>query len=117
MKTFFAIYLGSENAAKKWDNLDAAARAQREKEGINAWMKWGGDNKNAIVDIGSPIGKTKRVDSNGIADTQNQITGYVIVRANSHEEAAKMFVNHPHFSIFPGDSVEIMECLPLPEVN
>jgi hypothetical protein len=21
---------------------------------------------------------------------------------------------HPHFTIFPGDSVEIMECLPMP---
>ena len=28
--------------------------------------------------------------------------------------AAKMFEGHPHFTIFPGDSVEIMECLPLP---
>jgi hypothetical protein len=25
-----------------------------------------------------------------------------------------MFENHPHFTIFPGDSVEIMECLPIP---
>ncbi len=28
--------------------------------------------------------------------------------------AARMFADHPHFAIFPGDSVEIMECLPLP---
>jgi hypothetical protein len=42
------------------------------------------------------------------------MTGYVIVRAESHEAAAKLFENHPHFSIFPGDSVEIMECLPFP---
>jgi hypothetical protein len=26
-----------------------------------------------------------------------------------------MFENQPHFSIFPGDSVELMECLPIPE--
>ena len=44
------------------------------------------------------------------------MTGYVIVQAESHEAAAKMFENHPHFSIFPGDSVEIMECLPLPQM-
>jgi hypothetical protein len=25
-----------------------------------------------------------------------------------------MFEKHPHFSIFPGDSVEIMEVLPIP---
>ena len=27
---------------------------------------------------------------------------------------AKLFEKHPHFTIFPGDSVEIMECLPIP---
>jgi len=25
-----------------------------------------------------------------------------------------MFVGHPHFTIFPGEAVEIMECLPIP---
>jgi hypothetical protein len=25
-----------------------------------------------------------------------------------------MFVNHPHFTLLPGDAVEILECLPLP---
>jgi ribosomal protein S17 len=42
------------------------------------------------------------------------MTGYVVVRAESRQEAARMFENHPHFTIFPGDSVEIMECLPIP---
>jgi hypothetical protein len=41
--------------------------------------------------------------------------GYTVVRAESQEEAAKMFLGHPHFTIFPGDGVEIMECLPIPE--
>jgi len=27
-----------------------------------------------------------------------------------------LFIDHPHFSIFPGQSVEIMECLPLPKM-
>ena len=28
--------------------------------------------------------------------------------------AAKLFENHPHFTIFPGESVEIMPVLPIP---
>lgn len=31
--------------------------------------------------------------------------------------SAAMFVNHPHFTLFPGDAVEIMECLPIPQAN
>ena len=42
------------------------------------------------------------------------MTAYVIVEAESHEAAAEMFAGHPHFTIFPGDAVEIMECLPMP---
>ena len=33
----------------------------------------------------------------------------------SHEAAAKMFEGHPHFTIFPGEAVEIMEVLPIPD--
>jgi hypothetical protein len=42
------------------------------------------------------------------------MTGYVVVRADSHEAAARMFEKHPSFAHFPGDSVEIMEILPIP---
>ena len=31
-----------------------------------------------------------------------------------YPDAAKLFLNHPHFMIFPGDRVEVMECLPIP---
>ena len=78
-------------------------------------MDWGAANAAAIVDQGSPLGKTKRAGPHGISDIRNAIAGYVIVEAHSHEAAAKLFENHPHFAIFPGDSVEIMECLPIPE--
>jgi hypothetical protein len=77
-------------------------------------MHWGTKNSAAIVDQGAPLGKTKRASPRGVTDIKNAMTGYVIVRAESHAAAAKLFENHPHFTIFPGDSVEIMECLPLP---
>jgi hypothetical protein len=77
-------------------------------------MKWGTTHSAAIVDQGTPLGKTKRASREGVSDIKNSMTGYVIVQAESHDAAAKMFENHPHFTIFPGDSVEIMECLPLP---
>ena len=36
------------------------------------------------------------------------------IHAASHEEAAGLFADHPHFCIFPGEGVEVMECLPVP---
>jgi hypothetical protein len=68
----------------------------------------------AIVDVGSPLGKTKKINAGGVSDTKNRMTAYTIVKADSQEDAARLFVNHAHFTVFPGDSVEVMECLPIP---
>jgi hypothetical protein len=116
MKTFLAVYVGTPEAVGRsaWEKMDEEKRKKLETEGFQAWMNWGTKHASAIVEQGSPLGKTKRVGKDGITDIKNNMTGYVVVRAESHEAAAKMFENHPHFAIFPGDSVEIMECLPMP---
>lgn len=116
MKRFLAIYIGTEEALRKsqWNELDEKERNAREAAGMKAWMDWGVSHATVIIDQGNPLGKTKRASAEGIADTRNAMTGYVIVEAESHEAAAQLFENHPHFTIFPGESVEIMECLPLP---
>jgi hypothetical protein len=115
-KKFLAVYIGTATALEKaqWNKLDEEKRKELQATGIKAWMEWGMANSAAIVDQGSPLGKTKRASLEGITDIKNSMTGYVIVQAESHEAAARLFENHPHFAIFPGDSVEIMECLPLP---
>jgi hypothetical protein len=116
MKRFLAVYLGSSDspARKQWNAMDEAARKKRESTGIEAWMRWGEEHEVSIADTGTPLGKTKHVDAKGVSDTRNAICGYAIVEAESHDAAARLFLDHPHFSIFPGESVEIMECLPLP---
>ncbi len=81
---------------------------------MQAWMKWATDNKSSIVDMGSPLGKTKRIDKNGITDSKNELGAWTVVQAESHEAAAELFKNHPHFMIFPGEAVEVMECLAIP---
>lgn len=114
MKKFLAIYIGTASAFEKWSTMDAAQRKEREKSGMKAWGDWMTANKAVIVDQGGPLGKTKRTSGQGVSDIKNSMAGYVIVQADSHEAAARMFEKHPHFTIFPGDSVEIMECLPIP---
>ncbi len=116
MKKFLAIYMGSASAIAEWKKLDEEKRKQREVAGMEAWNKWGMVNQKAIVDQGTPLGKTKLISKQGVSDTKNEIAAYTIVQAESHEAAAKIFENHPHFTIFPGHAVEIMECLPMPKM-
>jgi hypothetical protein len=116
MKKFLAVYTGTRDGAnaKKWEALSSEERKKREALGKTEWMNWVRRNEKVIVDGGSPVGKTKQVNSSGISDIRNNIAAFTIVQAETHEAAAKIFENHPHFAIFPGDSVEIMECLPIP---
>ena len=117
MKHFMAVYTGTTAARERSgrDKLGDAERKKIEQEGIAAWMAWGEKHKAAIAYNGGPLGKTKRTGLNGVTDIKNNLAGYIVVQAESHEAAAKMFEGHPHFTIFPGEAVEIMEVLPVPE--
>lgn len=117
MKKFMAVYMGSAAALEgsEWHGATETRRKELEAEGIEAWGKWVAANAASIIDPGNPLGKTKRISRQGIADISNEMTAYTIVRAESHEAAASIFLNHPHFMVFPGDSIEVMACLPIPE--
>ena len=116
MKNFMAVFTGTPEAFEKYRQKfpDEEKRKANEKKGMAAWEKWVKDHEKSIVEGGAPLGKTKRVSAQGIADIRNNLAAYTVVQAESQEAAAKMFLNHPHFTIFPGDGVEIMECLPVP---
>jgi hypothetical protein len=114
--TFLAVFLGSKTSAKMaaWLALPEAERRAKEQQGIAAWKAWVEKHKAALVELGGPLGKTKRVDASGTADIGNEMGAFTVVRAASHEAAAKLFENHPHFAIFPGERIEIMPVLPIP---
>ena len=108
--TYLAVFLGSKASPKMaaWNALSETERKAKEQEGIAAWKGWVEKHQGAIQAMGGPLGKTKKIDGKGIADIANEMGAFTVVRAASHEAAAKMFENHPHFAIFPGDAIEIM---------
>lgn len=114
--TYLAVFLGSKTSprAKEWFALPEAERKTREKAGMAAWKAWVQKHQGAVAEMGGPLGKTKKVSDRGVEDISNQMGAFVIVRADSHEAAAKMFEKHPHFTSFPGEGVEIMPVLPIP---
>ena len=116
MKRFLAVYTGTHDSRGRadWDALSEAERRKREAAGIQAWHQWGADHAGAVVEQGGPLGKTLRASRDGVSPSRNALTGFVVVEAESHEAAARMFEGHPHFAIFPGEAVEIMEVMPIP---
>ncbi len=114
--TFLAVFLGSKTGPRMaaWNALSEAEQKKKMEEGIAAWHGWVEKHEAAIVTMGGPLGKTKKVSPSGIEDVSNAMGAFTVVRAESHEAAAKLFENHPHFTHFPGDSVEVMPVLPIP---
>jgi hypothetical protein len=114
--TYLAVFLGSKASPrmKAWNTLSDSDRRAKEQEGMAAWTAWVERHQAVIVGMGGPLGKTKKVSQRGIEDVSNEMSAFVVVRANSHEAAATLFENHPHFTIFPSEAVEVMPVLPIP---
>ena len=114
--TYLAVFLGSKTSPKMaaWNALSETERKAKEQKGMAAWKAWVEKHHGAILEMGGPLGKTKKVGTKGVADIANELGAFTVVRAASHEAAAKLFENHPHFAIFPGERVEIMPVLPIP---
>ena len=114
MKRYLAVFTGTPRAMARWEALTESERQRRQAQGVAAWKKWASDNVAAIVEMGGPLSRTKLVASGGITDIRNNLAAFTIVQAESQEAAARLFLNHPHFTIFPGEGVEVMEVLPVP---
>jgi hypothetical protein len=109
MARYLAIFIGAASATQK-----PAISPEQSQGFMAAWAAWARRHAAAIVDPGTPLAATKRVDVDGIADISNACTAFMIVEAGDHEAAALLFADHPHVALLPGNAVEVMECPPLP---
>jgi len=111
MKKFMVLYMASGAELEK---MMKNYTPEQQKKGMEAWVKWMDANQASLVEGGAPLGKTKRIDANGASDTKNEIGGYSIVQAESHDAATRIFgKDHPHLQM-PGAWIEILEIMPLP---
>jgi hypothetical protein len=69
--TYLAIFLGSKTSPKMmaWNSLPEAERRAKEREGMAAWKAWVEKHQGAIVAMGGPLGKTKKITQRGIDKT------------------------------------------------
>ncbi len=108
-KTFLALFVGSASDAEKTE-----VTREQQQAFMEQWIRWAAANEASIVDSGTPLGPTTRVDADGPSDARNHLVTYTIVRAVSRDDAAEILAEHPHLGLAPGNSIEIMERLPTP---
>ncbi|MEJ0013863.1 MAG: YciI family protein [Bauldia sp.] len=112
MAKYMAIYLAPAAAMAQM----MQATPEQMKAGMAEWTQWSDDNDEVIDDLGGPLGKTKRISGAGVADTKNELTGYTIVEADSFEEAAKLFEDHPHLKMGEGAVIDLLEVMSMDDM-
>src|SRR4051812_16534191 len=106
MNKYIAIFKVPVATMEEWrkntppEEMDA--QSKKMEADMGAWME---KHKESFVGQGTPLGKTKAVTPNGIADTKNDLNFMMTVQANSHEEAAEIFKDCPHTQI-PNSTVD-----------
>ncbi len=78
---------------------------------MQKWMDWFAGLGAAVVDAGHPLGMSKTVSSDGVADDggTNPIAGYSLVNAADMNAAVAIAKGCPMLA--DGGSVEVAECL------
>jgi hypothetical protein len=109
MKKFFVLFCIPASAIADWTaNVDETTRKEQTDKMMREWQDWMAAHESVILDKGLPLGKTKKVTSDGIVDSKNDLNWYLVVEAESHEAAAEMLKEHPHLQI-PTSYIEVMD--------
>ncbi|HEV7227831.1 hypothetical protein [Brevundimonas sp.] len=114
MPHFLAVFTSDKTGSKwrAWRAMTPEDQAARAEIGVAAVKAWEAAHADAIVHVGGPLGSTRRIDDAGaVTDVVNPLTVFMVVRADDHEAAARLFDGHPHMSIFVCDGVEVMPVL------
>ena len=81
------------------------------EEATKHMAKWIGGLGDAVVNPGTPLGKSKIVSSNGVSDDggSNALTGFSIVKADSMDAALEMAKACPYLDIGTVEVAEVKE--------
>ena len=108
MPRFLAVYTMKPEDLASFRSLPKAEQDAIDAQGVRQWAAWEERNAANILDRGGMVGKTTRVTKHGVTEARNPFCGYLVVEAETADAAARLFLDHPHLTVFPGDGVDIM---------
>jgi hypothetical protein len=109
MPKYLVIYNAPVSAAEQMENNDPEMAAAV----MQAWNDWSAKAGDGVVDLGTPLGNGRRVDTAGTTDANTEAAGYSILQADDADSAVALLDGHPHLQM-PGASIEVHEALEIP---
>ena len=91
----------------------ANATPEQLEAGMEAWKTWAATAGDAIIDPGTPLALAMRLGPGSSTVGGDDIAGYSLFSAASAPDLSDMLASHPHLSV-PGNSIDVLELLPMP---
>ena len=100
-----ANYIIAYHGGKKFESPEEGAQHMAK------WQAWVGGLGDAVVNPGTPLGKSRIVSAGGVSDDggSNPLTGFSIVKADTMDAALEMAKACPYLKIGTIEVAEVME--------
>ena len=98
MANFIIVY----HAPTKEISSPEEGQAHRAK-----WMDWINELGDAMVNPGTPLGKSMIVSSEGVSETDSGLTGYTVVEAPDLDAAVEISKGCPYLDMGPVEVAEM----------
>lgn len=105
------LYHAPVDAAEQTAN----STPEEQAEGMKAWMDWAERCGDDLVDMGAPLANGRQLSQDGEHENSDEeISGYSILQAESLEEAISLLEDHPHLVWNEDCTIEVHETMPMP---
>lgn len=95
------------------EEMTKGMTAEKREKSVHGWKMWMDTHKADLADLGAPLGKNMRIKKEGGVMESNEIGGYSVIQAESHEAAGQILADNPTFTDMPDSYIEVMEIMPM----
>lgn len=113
MKKYMILSFSSPDLATMKEEQHSDPEAM--EAGMQPWFDWKDRYGDRIVDLGAPFIKTMNVQEDAsVIPSKRGASGYMIIAAESEEEALEILQASPLFPSFGGSEIELLEMMDVP---
>jgi hypothetical protein len=109
MEKFMVLYRSPFSAEEQM----AGADPDQMKAGMDAWMAWAAEAGDAVVDLGTPLGRGRHLVGSDVTARDTDLAGYSILQADALDDVVKLLERHPHLTV-PENSIDVVPMLAMP---
>ena len=113
MKRYIVLYSAPMEVAQRF----AQATPEEAAQGMKMWMAWKDKIGDGLVDMGKPLGNAMKVTKNGVTRSDTKVIGMSILQADNMDDALAMVKDHHHLHWADDCSIDILEEMPIPELQ